>query len=507
MQKLILLTILLIIIGVQSCRDRSEPNREDSNKEASTSENNIYPLLRGDYPDPSIVLVKDTFYMTHSTFDYYPGLLVWKSTDLVNWQPVSRALTKVVGSVYAPDITYHDGDFYIYFPAGGENYVVKAASASGPWSEPQSLGIGHIDPGHIVTPSGQRYVMVSGSRLAPLNNQGTKVTGELEKVYDGWPIPPEWNIECFCLEGPKLFYKDPYYYQTVAEGGTAGPSTSHLVAMARAKDLFGPWENSPYNPIIHTYSRHQKWWSTGHGTPFEDKNGNWWMIYHGYEKHFLTLGRQTLLSPLKWTEDEWLVVDSAVQPENKLPKKTNPVDLSDDFNGSDLGWQWAFYKEFNKDRFRVEDGRLTLQGTGNDVGNSNPLAIVPMHHSYELTVEVEVTDAAEGGLILFYNEDFFSGIGFSEGQFYRLRRGEKRNIKQSPDRTKTHLKVINDHHEVTMFTSNDGEKWEKMPFAIETSGYHHNMLGGFLALRAALYATGSGEVKFDNFRYEPLSKE
>ena len=108
-----------------------------------------------------------------------------------------------------------------------------------------------------------------------------------------------------CLESPKLNEHNGYYYLTSAQGGTAGPATSHMVVSARSKSVTGPWENSPYNPIVHTYSATDSWWSKGHGTLIDDVNGNWWIVYHAYANGYHTLGRSTLIEPIEWTEDGW----------------------------------------------------------------------------------------------------------------------------------------------------------------------------------------------------------
>jgi xylan 1,4-beta-xylosidase len=108
----------------------------------------IHTILAGDYPDPSIVRVGQDYYMTHSSFHYTPGLLVWHSRNLLDWEPIGHAVTEHVGgSIMAPDILYYDGLFYIYFPAGRTNWVVTAEHPAGPWSKPIDLQVGYIDPG------------------------------------------------------------------------------------------------------------------------------------------------------------------------------------------------------------------------------------------------------------------------------------------------------------------------------------------------------------------------
>lgn len=117
---------------------------------------------------------------------------------------------------------------------------MTADSIDGTWSDPIDLKIGNIDPGHVVDADGNRYLYFSSGGYVPLPNGGLCVIGDLKHRYDGRPIHREWTIECFCLEGPKLAKHGDYYYLTVAEGGTAGPATSHMIISARSKTPFGP---------------------------------------------------------------------------------------------------------------------------------------------------------------------------------------------------------------------------------------------------------------------------
>jgi beta-xylosidase len=144
------------------------------------------------------------YYIVHSSFEYYPGLLIWHSTDLINWSPVTNALHKYVGSVWAPDLVKYKNRYYIYFPANNTNYVVFADSINGAWSDPVDLQIGNIDPGHFVDKNGKRYLYFSSGGYVPLSDDGLSVTGEYQHVYDGWPIPREWTIELFAWKVPSL---------------------------------------------------------------------------------------------------------------------------------------------------------------------------------------------------------------------------------------------------------------------------------------------------------------
>ena len=161
----------------------------------------LNPVLAGDRPDPSVLKQGKDYYMVHSCFESVPGLLIWHSLDLVNWEPVGPALMRYVGNIWAPDLAYHHGRFYIYFPALRENsltnMVVYADNIRGPWSDPIDLKVEHIDPGHAVGPDGKRYVFLSGGHVAPLSDDGLQVTGPVKKVYDGWKYPEHWDVETY----------------------------------------------------------------------------------------------------------------------------------------------------------------------------------------------------------------------------------------------------------------------------------------------------------------------
>ena len=266
-----------------------------------------YPkvILPGDYPDPSIMRDGKDYYMTHSPFYYAPGFLIWHSQDLMNWEPLCRVMPQYEGSAMAPDLLKYKDTYYIYYPAAGTNWVMWAKNIRGPWSRPVDLKVGGIDPGHVVDKEGNRYLYLDKGEMIRLTEDGLATVGEKKKVYDGWKYPDHWDTECMCLESPKLNEHNGYYYLTSAQGGTAGPATSHMVVSARSKSVTGPWENSPYNPIVHTYSVTDSWWSKGHGTLIDDVNGNWWIVYHAYANGYHTLGRSTLIEPVEWTEDGW----------------------------------------------------------------------------------------------------------------------------------------------------------------------------------------------------------
>ena len=477
--------------------------------EVRDSESFLNPVFAGDYPDPSILKDGDDFYMVHSSFEYYPGLTIWHSKDLINWTPVAHALHQYIGSIWAPDLAKYDGKYYIYFPANDTNYVVTADSIDGEWSDPIDLQIGNIDPGHVVDDEGNRYLFFSSGGYVPLSKDGLYVTGEFQPSYGGWTIPRDWTIECYCMEGPKLTKHGEYYYLTVAEGGTAGPITGHMVISARAKSLQGPWENSPYNPIIRTTTTEERWCSKGHGTIFDDGNGDWWIMFHAYEKGFYNMGRQTLLEPIEWTEDGWFKIPEGVSDEVPIKRPNlatgqSDFTLSDSFGGDKLGFQWKFFGEYNPDRFRFAEDQLEIKAKGDSISNSSPLLCNPSHHSYTAEVEMTIEGNAIGGLVLFYSERASSGILTDHQNILANINGWQFVTEHNVVDRHVYLRMKNINSTVDLFYSLDGENWIKIENSLNISGFHHNVLGGFMGVRIGLCAIGEGAVKFRNFKYEPL---
>ena len=484
----------------------------------------LNPIMAGDHPDPSILKDGDDYYLTFSSFDAYPGLVIWHSRDLVNWQPIGPALFKNVGSVWAPDLVKHQGRYYIYFPGispNRSNYVIWADNIRGPWSAPIDLKLTRIDPGHAVGPDGKRYLFLSAGELVQLADDGLSTIGQPKKIYDGWKYPSDWIVEGFAQEGPKILKRGDYYYMVLAEGGTAGPPTGHMVVAARSKTIEGPWENSPYNPIVRTQSRDERWWSKGHGTLVEDAAGKWWMVYHAYENGYYTLGRQTLLEPIEWTADGWFKIAGSdpakpiAKPAGSCPsagdgeKQGCPhgFPFSDDFSTSKMGVQWSFYAgdENDRSRYRYENGALVLKGKGAGPADSSPLWFVNGDQAYEMEVEVDADANASAGLLVFYSRKLYAGLGFSAKNLRMHLYGMDRTSAK-PQSLGQHLwlRLRNDHHIVTVDYSGDGKVWERYDRGVEVSGYHHNVAYEFLSLRPALYASGDGEVRFRNFKYRAL---
>ena len=479
----------------------------------------LNPLIAGDHPDPTILKDGADYYMTFSTFDSYPGLIIWHSRDLVNWRPVGPALHRNIGSVWAPELCKHKGRYYLYIPVKASpntSYVIWADRIEGPWSDPIDLNLpNHIDPGHAVGEDGSRWLFLSGGDRVRLTDDGLATVGQPEHVYDPWHYPDDWDVEGFSPEGPKILRHKDWFYLVTAVGGTAGPPTGHMVIAARSRSIHGPWENCPANPIVRTVDRAEKWWSRGHATLVEGPDGSWWSVYHGYENGYWTLGRQTLLDPVQWTADGWFRMTGGdlSQPIAK-PRggQAGPhgQPLSDDFRALHVGSRWNFFKPAPQEaqRARVENGSLVLKASGTAPSSSSPLLLVAADQAYQFECTIEIAPGGVAGLLLFYDEQLYCGLGFDQERFVTHQYGIERGRPANPHGRRMRMRVTNDRHIIRFHISgDDGKSWTRFDRGMEVSGYHHNVRGGFLMLRPGLYSARGGTAKFRDFTFRAFDPD
>lgn len=477
----------------------------------------LNPILSGDRPDPAILKDGDDYYMTFSSFDVYPGLLIWHSRDLVNWQPRTAALTRNIGSVWAVCLEKHADRYFIYIPVKArpnDIFVIWADDIDGPWSDPISLGLHeHIDPGHAVGEDGSRWLFLSGGDRVRLSADGLRTEGSVEHVYDPWRYPETWDVEGFAPEGPKILRKDDWFYLLTAIGGTAGPPTGHMVIAARARSIHGPWEQHPDNPLVRTLSSDEAWWSRGHASLVEGRDSRWWAVYHGYEADFWTLGRQCLLDPVEWGSDGWFRMRGGdLSQPIALAGASASVEhgllLSDDFSlPLALGRRWSFFRPASgeNERIHVAGGALRFRAKGVAPSSGSPLLITVGDTSYQFECDVEIEDGVTAGLILFYDDKLYAGLGFDTQRFVTHQYGIERARPANPHGRRMKIRITNRRHIVSIHTSGDaGLTWRRFDRGMEVSGYHHNVRGGFLALRPGLYAAGAGVATFRNFAYQAL---
>jgi beta-xylosidase len=388
--------------------------------------------------------------------------------------------------------------------------VVHADNIAGPWSAPVDLGLlGHCDPAHVVSEDGTRYLFLNNGYRVPLHADGLSGRGTPRQVYRGWPIPSDFINEGFVLDAVKIVRRDGWFYLFAAEGGGAGPANGHLVSVARARSVDGPWHDSPYNPLVRAEARDDPWWSRGRAVPVEGPDGRWWIIYHSYEKNLRSLGRQMILEPIEWRGDGWPrslggLLDVPLRAPAPSSNATHGVALGGPWSAQDLGRRVAIYRPGPADARRVsfERGDLLIAGKGDGPATSSPFAMVAGDRRYEMSVRIEPGGQAEAGLLLFYDHQLFCGLSVIDGSMRRYKLGQPMTwpVDSRSLPGPFHMKIVYKEDVASFFLSQDGHAWSKI-MTQEVSGYNVNMTDRPLSLRPALFVAGQGSARFSPLHY------
>ncbi len=378
------------------------------------------PILPGFFPDPSVCRVGGDYYLVNSSFEYFPGVPIHHSRDLVHWRQIGNCLTRpsqlplegaaASDGIYAPTIRYHDGRFYMITTnvRGGGNFFVWTEDPAGPWSEPVWLAQKGIDPSLFFDPDGRVFFTSNGTNWAPVRGvyqcEIDPATGrQLTETQFLWP-----GTGGSFPEAPHLFRRGDYYYLLVAEGGTA---EGHMVTVARSRDPYGPFESCPQNPILTHRSLMAPFQGTGHADFFEDAYGNWWAVFLGFrygEYGWHHLGRETFLAPVDWTADGWPVVNGGaiLQPETEVarPFREHRWPSGPDrevFTPPTLGPAWLHLRNPLPERYSLTDrpGWLRLHGgaeTLDDLASPTFVGQRQRHHQCRFATCLDFEPATAG---------------------------------------------------------------------------------------------------------------
>ncbi|MEV0197850.1 glycoside hydrolase family 43 protein [Nonomuraea sp. NPDC050691] len=346
------------------------------------------PVLPGFHPDPSILRVGEDYYLATSTFEWYPGVRVHHSRDLVHWRPLGGVLTDRrlldlvgvpdSGGVWAPDLTYHDGLFHLVYGVMDNyafgfkditNFLITAPSIEGPWSDPVRLPGRGFDAS-LYHEDGRSWLlsMVFDSR------PGRGFAGiELRPLDGGEPelILPNRDV----TEGPHLYKADGWYYLMVAEGGTG---YRHGITVLRSRSMSGPYEEDPAGPML--TSRHDPGLAlqkAGHGCLVRTRTGEWYVAHlaaRPYPGGTCVLGRETALQRVTWV-DGWPRVPGGV-PAVEVPAPGSVADSPDLTDAQPLGVlgpEWSTLRRpASPDWLTAAPGGLTIQGGQSPYGLRSP---------------------------------------------------------------------------------------------------------------------------------------
>lgn len=346
------------------------------------------PILKGTYPDPSVCRCGDDYYLVCSTFCYYPGLPIFHSKDLKHWEQIGHVLDRpkqlhltyeyLNMGLFAPTIRYHEGTFYVVCTNMNthENFLVTANDPAGPWSDliliPEAGG---IDPSLFFDDDGKVYFAGTDGFITFKYGKQAIICAEIDVttgrfIGESWPISFGAFEDSMCPEGPHLYKKDGWYYLVIAEGG--GNIYTHCATVSRSKNLHGPFEQCPQNPIL--TNRHlgpdYPLTAMGHCDLFETQNGEWYGVCLGERQingNNVPLGRETFLFPVKW-QDGWPIANpetgrvesenpDTYLPEYPFPQKNAPwID-----ENNKLAFEWQYLGTPYTDYVSYKNGGLAMK--------------------------------------------------------------------------------------------------------------------------------------------------
>lgn len=515
------------------------------------------PIMAGFYPDPSICRVGKYYYMVHSTFAYFPGVPIFRSENLADWEQIGNILDRdsqlpltccrQSEGIFAPTIRYHQGMFYMITTnvsagEGEKNFIVTAKTPEGPWSEPYYLGHGAegIDPSLFFDTDGTCYYIgqrtKSGAEyygnceiwIQQLNLQTMKLEGEAVPVLDGFQKNAVWP------EGPHLYHKDDYYYIIHAESGTA---FHHSVMAARSHNIFGPYEYCPSNPIItHRHlGRDYPVTSVGHADLVDDDSGNWYMVMLACrpQEGYTLLGRETFLAKVVW-EDDWPVVNPGIghlEETFEIPGDTDTVRYPDEcrsytFDRADIPPGFLSLRNNRQKNMSLSDriGYLRLfmrADTLKDLAEPAYLAVRQQHQYFVVETELYICfgngDGCAGIALMQNNENHVRIECFHEDKKEGIRvvqsiQGHDDNLcsVESNKTKKAGLKIfVYGLHADVWFRLN--EDWQLLISKISIESLSTEIAGGFVGCTVGMYASGNGKdiggyADFALFTYRGLQE-
>lgn len=401
------------------------------------------PIIPGYNPDPSICRVGSDYYIVNSTFEFFPGVPIYHSKNLVNWELTGYCLDRRSqleledcrnsGGIYAPTIRYHKGMFYMITTNVTDkgNFVVHTEDINSEWSEPAWIDQGGIDPSLFFDDDDKCYYCstgiidgVRGIVAFEINPLTGVILSEKKLISEGCGGQ--------CPEGPHIYKKDGWYYLMIAEGGT---EYAHRETIQRSHNVYGPYEACPDNPVIsHKEYKKSEIQATGHADLLEDENGNWWLVFLGIRRfsHALlhNLGRETFLTPVVWTEAGWPVVGNhgliSTVMDGPLPGgEVQPVNRNfhDNFSDGKFKLQYNFLRNPEMKNYKLypEEKMLCLEGTKvtlNETKSPTWIGIRQKGFYTETVVKVSAEDVQgmRAGLTAFYNDSYHYEIYLTREQ-------------------------------------------------------------------------------------------
>ncbi|WP_017815088.1 glycoside hydrolase family 43 protein [Paenibacillus shenyangensis] len=491
------------------------------------------PVIKGFYPDPSVCKVDDTYYLVCSSFQYFPGIPLFESKDLINWQQIGHCLTRPTqvqleqvsssGGVFAPTIRHYQGLFYVTTTndTTRQNFYIWTDDIYGEWSEPVFVDQGGIDP-DLYFEEDRVYFMSNGE-----DDEGIPGIVQCQiDIASGHKLTPSRTIWQGSggryLESPHMYKINGRYYLLAAEGGT---EYGHMETYARSHSVNGPFEAYPLNPVLTNRNLGgYELQGVGHADLIEDHQGNWWLLHLAFRQigrwqTYHHLGREVFLTPVTFDEEGWFTAghegttlmtfesdrlpDSLIQAEQKLYT----------FDNTDWNIDWCYLRHPSLANYTLEPNRLLLHGnetTLNEAGSPAFIGIRQKDFDAEISCDLQV-HAGQGGITLYMDEQHHYDLSvYRDDSRYRVI--QQLTIGSIPSIPNEAAFAPNDNQPVTLIIRAERERYNffarienrEIPLgSVQTKYLSSEVAGGFTGVVIGLYASGIGSTAtFSNFQVQ-----
>lgn len=481
------------------------------------------PVLSGFYPDPSVCFAEGKYYLVCSSFQYFPGVPLFESEDLVNWTQIGHVLTRPnqvqlekiasSGGVFAPTIRYNNGRFYMVTTndTTHTHFYVYTDDIHGEWSDPITVDQNGIDPS-LFFEDGRTYFMSNGS-----DDEGVPGVVQCEiDVATGRKLTPSRTIWQGSggryLESPHLYKIDNYYYLMAAEGGT---EYGHMITYARSDSPWGPFEGYAKNPVL--TNRNKAPYiiqGIGHGDLIRDSRGDWHILCLGFRQIHMWqtyhhLGREVFLIPVVFGEDGWFcagkdgTADESYEINGDFTQKALPEFT---FENTDFGVHWCFIRHPRAENYELADGSAVLFGTDvtlDDVDSPTFIGLRQRGFDMELSCEISLDEGEAGVTVYMCETEHYDAAVRRTGNGWeavlKLNIGDIKHIQKFVQIRSGNAKII---------IRSDSMRYY---FAVQTNGrtielgdaaskyLSTEVAGGFTGVLTGLYAVGQNRAEFSNF--------
>lgn len=521
------------------------------------------PVLPGFNPDPCIIRAGDYFYIATSTFEWSPGVRIHRSRDLAQWTLVGHALTKPSqidlrgapdsGGVWAPGLSHADGKFWLVYSdvkahcgpfKDVTNYLITADDPAGPWSDPVLLNRSGFDPSLFHDIDGRKWLVNQVWKTLPAAEAFAGIVLQEYSVSErrliGKPVNIFRGTSIGLTEGPHLYRKDGFYYLVTAEGGT---EWEHAVTVARSRALAGPYEVSPFNPLVTSLPTPgavlQK---AGHGSLVQTAEGDWYLAHlcsrHGKRRRCI-LGRETALQQVVWPEGGWpRLIGGTATPADSYAVRTSSYEkpsgeFHDQFESALLNLEWNTLREPHQPSWlslSERPGYLRLRGRNwlQCLFDQSLVGVRLAHPRCEISTQLEFAPASfqhSAGLSIYYNTSNFYYLYLTRledgGLVLRLMSCDNRNCEEVltepvPEVAQKGLtlKACLDQEELRFFAAWNGEEERTIGPVLDASilsddypkecGIGLTFTGAYAALCAQDSSAEGIPADFDWFRCAPL---